>query len=377
MKKRILALAACLLLTVQLAASPAEAVRQVYFVAAEENVQPLTEATMPFWQGGYLYISSTVFSGITRKALGVGQITNKTKQLVTLYDGGMVLRFEVGKSYGEDSEGNLHYPGVVERNGNYFVPASLVAKYFGLQYSVTEVNHGYLVWIRKPGSVLTDRVFADAASGPMNSRYNDYLKSAEAAVKVPVKEEPAVPTPQEPAVSRQMRAYLCLEAGDTAETILNTLDDYDSKAAFFCTPAFLEKQGGLLRRMVATGHSVAILADAADRTQTVEEQLEAGNRALEAATCSRTRLAMIRSGSNAAREAAQNAGYRCLLPELDRSDSSLKNAGDAAQLLNRISSQDGDVTVWLGDTAGAVGLRAFLFAFRNADGECLALTETT
>ena len=57
MKKRWFAglLAALLLLSAPL---PAKAAGSVYFVAAEESVLPLTDASMPFWSGGYLYVAA-------------------------------------------------------------------------------------------------------------------------------------------------------------------------------------------------------------------------------------------------------------------------------------------------------------------------------
>ena len=56
MKKRWAMGLLCCLLLFQLA-FPAKAAGSVYFVAAEESVLPVTDATMPFWANGYLYLS--------------------------------------------------------------------------------------------------------------------------------------------------------------------------------------------------------------------------------------------------------------------------------------------------------------------------------
>ena len=53
MKKRWAAGILCILLLFQLS-SPVQAAGKVYFVAAEESVLPLSDASMPFWHGGYL-----------------------------------------------------------------------------------------------------------------------------------------------------------------------------------------------------------------------------------------------------------------------------------------------------------------------------------
>ena len=59
MKKRWAMGLLCCLLLFQLA-FPAKAAGSVYFVAAEESVLPVTDATMPFWANGYLYVPASV-----------------------------------------------------------------------------------------------------------------------------------------------------------------------------------------------------------------------------------------------------------------------------------------------------------------------------
>lgn len=372
MKKRA-ALLLCALLILQLAASPARAANEVYFLAAEENVLPLSGATMPVWHNGYLYIPGSVFTGSTRKSLGVSYYCGTDAKTIILYSGNdRTLYFDVDKSYVTDVSGAVYYPGAIQRGGNVFVPAAMVADFFGLQYSVTKVSRGYLVWLRKPGFGLSDKNFADAASRAMAERYNDYLKELEAA------QAPAVPedTGDTGTVIQGKGIFLCMEAGDGSAAILDALDRYDAQAAFFCTVDFLRQQGDLLRRMTATGQTVGILADASDPERTVVQQLEKGNRALARATCGKTRMALIQNGNDQALQAARDAGYCCVTPDLDRTAYGLRSGSNASSLLKRVSAYQGDVTVWLGDTADAVGLRAFLLTAENADGRCLALTET-
>ena len=129
--------------------------------------------------------------------------------------------------------------------------------------------------------------------------------------------------------------------------------------------------------MTATGHSIGILVDAADPEQSVTEQLEAGNEALSLATCGKTRLAYVQNGDDEAVQEAQGAGYRCLEADLDRSGYDLHTSTNASSLLQRVSAYRGGVTVWLGNSASAAGLRAFLSAAEDADDRCLAWTEST
>ena len=377
MRKRIAAGILCLLLAAQLSVPPAGAAGDyICFLAVGDIILPLSDQTMPFWSDGYLYVDSSIFTDVGRNALRVARTFNNNDKQLILYGGGQSLWFERGQDHGYDLNGGTYYPGCLERNGEVFVPAAVVAKFFGLQYSVTDVQmqsggqkvRGNLVWLRMPGFVMADQEFFAAATFAMASRFEDYLQKKEET-------ETGTEIPDGTEIDGR-RVYLCLKAGEETAAMLDALDRHQSQAAFFCTPAFLENQGDLLRRMAATGQSIGILADGGDTERSVEEQLEAGNRALEQATCGRTRLAMLENSGEEALRTARQMGFRCLEAELDRSGYDLHTASNAASLLRRISTRRGNVAVWLGDRASAAGLRAFLMAAGDAEGRCLAWTET-
>lgn len=381
MRKRIAAGLCCLLLVFVLAVPPAGAAEYVRFVAIGESILPMSDATMPFWKDGYLYVASSSFSGGARDSLNIGQISSSSQVILYNIDRRGTLLFDKGKAYAYDGDGEIYYPGAIQRNGQLFVPASVVAQFFGLQYSLTNVKmvvdgqmvQGELAWIRRPGSSLTEEAFVNAAYFTIASRYVDYLHEREQ------KEESTEPDTPEISTGVEVDGksiYLCLEAGEDTASLLDALDRYQAQAAFFCTREFLEQQGDLLRRMTATGHSIGILVDASDPEQSVTEQLEAGNEALSLATCGKTRLACVRGGDDRAVQEAQAAGYRCLTADLDRSAYGLRTSANASSLLQRVSARRGDTTVWLGDSVSAAGLRAFLSAAEDADGRCLAWTET-
>lgn len=260
MFKRMLAGLCCLLLVFQLAAPVRAEAGYICFVAAGESILPLSDSTMPFWHNGYLYIASSIFTGVGREALNIGRISNSGQ--VILYSSGRSLWFEKEKGYAHDTDGNTYYPGGVQRNGEMYVPASVVAQFFGLQYSVTDVKisaagsqvRGDLAWIRQSGSVLTEQMFVNAASFTIASRYMDYLKEQEDET---TDLTPEVPTGVE---VEGKRFYLCLAGGENTEALLDALELYRAQAAFFCTPEFMAEQGDLLRRMAATGQAIGILA---------------------------------------------------------------------------------------------------------------------
>ncbi len=373
MRRKLAALLLCLLLVFQMSAVPLEAAGTVYFTAVNKNVLSLSDATMPFWSGGYLYVPSTIFTGVGRD-LGVSYYPNIAKQTVLLYVDDTIyssLVFDLNKDYAIDNEGNMYFQKPIQRGGVIFLPISLIARCFGLLYSTVEVDRGYLVWVRNPDMDMEERYFADAARSRMDYEYSQYLRNQGTAA------EETVPEQSEPSVVTGQRIYLSMEAAESAavSSLLDTLDRYDAQAAFYCTAGFLEEAGDLLRRMSAAGQAIGLIADAAD-DRPVTEQLEAGNRLLSQAASVKTRLAWIRNATAEAVAEAEAAGFCCLTPDLDRSAYPLSSTGAADTLFQRVTSRSGAVTVWLGDGANAAGLGSFLSAAEAADDRCLAMTET-
>ena len=373
MRRKLAALLLCLLLVFQMSAVPSEAAGTVYFTAVNKNVLSLSDATMPFWSGGYLYVPSTIFTGVGRD-LGVSYYPNIAKQTVLLYVDDTIyssLVFDLNKDYAIDNEGNMYFQKPIQRGGVIFLPISLIARCFGLLYSTVEVDRGYLVWVRNPDMDMEERYFADAARSRMDYEYSQYLRNQGAAA------EETVPEQSEPSVVTGQRIYLSIEAAESAavSSLLDTLDRYDAQAAFYCTAGFLEEAGDLLRRMSAAGQAIGLIADAAD-DRPVTEQLEAGTRLLSQAASVKTRLAWIRNATAEAVAEAEAAGFCCLTPDLDRSAYPLSSTGAADTLFQRVTSRSGAVTVWLGDGANAAGLGSFLSAAEAAGDRCLTMTET-
>lgn len=197
MKKRWAMGLLCCLLLFQLA-FPAKAAGSVYFVAAEESVLPVTDATMPFWANGYLYVPASVFTN-----LGISVINNTAKKMTVLEKDRRAMLFDWAKGTAQDSSGSLFTPGVIQSGGLVFVPASTVANFFGLQYSVTDVTNGYLVWLRSPDFGMSAKDFANAATYNMEERYNAYNRDATSSTTPNIPVTPSAPTRggQNPSVS--------------------------------------------------------------------------------------------------------------------------------------------------------------------------------
>ncbi|MBQ8851286.1 MAG: hypothetical protein IJZ66_02430, partial [Oscillibacter sp.] len=228
MKKRFLALILCLVLVAGFAVPAASAEENVFFMAMSESILPLTDETMPFLSGSNIYIPASIFTGTVRKNLDISSTYNKTQGLVILYRGSQSLWFDLSHDYARDYEDNIYYPGAIVKGGEVFVPASLVARFFELTYSITEVPHGYMVWFRKAGYPLSDTRFADAASYSMESRYADYLK-AKAAQEV---QPPESAAPEDPEMDGKS-IYLGLSAASNLTAALDTLESAGVQGAVF------------------------------------------------------------------------------------------------------------------------------------------------
>ncbi|MBQ7777842.1 MAG: hypothetical protein IJ396_02970 [Oscillibacter sp.] len=352
----------------------AKAAKSVYFTAINDNIMPLTDATMPFWSGGFLYISGSVFTGYLRESIGVSYTYNSSKQIAALYAVGKSnksLVFDLATGQTQDRLGTLYANRpAIKRGSEVFVPAALVAEYFDLTYSVIGVEGGHLVRLRTPKeSPLNDAMFADAASYTMQDRYEDYLKN-QAQSQLPN-------APEGGEVFAGKRIYLNFRAAEPLHVtgLLDILDRQRSQGAFFCTEEFLRTEGGLLRRMTAMGQSVGICVDGSLETPLLDQVVQ-GNVALYRATCGMTRLIWAENAEPQALEELTLAGYVCLQPGMDYKNQGLLSSGNASALLQKISSQRGDISVWLGENVSSVGLNAFLTAAYQAEDACVALVET-
>lgn len=372
MRRKIAAVLLAVLMILPAASAPVLAADPVYFTAVNETILELSDATMPFWSGGYLYVSSTLFSN---KELGVYYSPNSAKQTLVLYTNRLALIFDLSNMTTTDSQGNFYSQKAIAKGSDFFLPISMVALFFNLTYTNSKVTNGYLIRVKSGGAVLSDAMFIDAAASQMEYRYSQYQKRLEPPT------EPTIPTQPEdntPGISGKS-VYLCFLADDSDEisALLDVLDHYDCRATFYFTPELLPQAGDLLRRMTATGQGIGLIADAAQTGTPPAERLNAGNQILFESCSGKTRLAFLKNAGQQDEKAAEAAGYCCFVPTLDRSAVGLRTTGNASTLLKRVTAKDGEVSVWLSNQVSASGLKAFLINALAADDRCLSLTETS
>lgn len=371
MKRKLRRVAAlvCTLMLLPGMLPPTRAAGTVYFTAVNETVLELTDASMPFWANGDLYVASSAFSD---KTLGISYSNNRVTQVATLYTSTRVLRFDLDAGTVTDAAGRELYPAARVRNSRVFLPVSLVAETFGLEWSNTQVKQGYVVRLRSEESVLSDRLFLDAADSLLEYRREQYLQA-----KIPM-EDPVKPPeePDDPPKPEQRVVYLCFRVGEDTEDLLTVLDGAGASAAVFFEKDQIAQYAPLIRRMAATGHAVGIMADA-DAPESAAEQLREANGLLWRAAGIKTRLCRLENASGADRTAARNEGVCCLRASVDRSSRGLRDASAAASLYSIVHSRGSDgVTVWLAENIAEAGLRAFLATAAESGDRLAALTET-
>ena len=368
MKRKIGVLVLAMVLVIQLLGIPSAAAEQVYFTSVNESILELTEAAMPFWSNGFLYVPSTVFSD--SEELDFSYSRNLTKQTMVFWlpsQGNNALVFNLKNGTVTDGNGESKYPGAIVRGSAVFVPVGLMASSFGLTYTNIPVSHGYLVRIRNSRSALPDAVFVDAATSQMEARYEQYLQSKAGSQGGGTNEDP-----EEDEETEGKRLYLCFLADDAqqVETLLDALDQYRCQATFCCTEKFLEEGGVLLRRMIGKGHSIALAVQDA-------EEAARGNELLSRATGGKTRLVYSLKGTNWTSQNLEAAGYCVLSPNMDWTGTGLRNYTTASSLFSKTATRSGKSIIWLSDQANSAGLSAFLGMARGREDRLLPLTETT
>ena len=338
-RRRGAALALLLVLLLQLAGGTRAVTGGVYFVAANDDLLPLSQETMPFWSGGQLYVSNAVFSGIYGDTLGIA--CSPGSDTAVLYTLQSALFFDTENSSTYDSRGNLYSQLAIRRGSYTFFPLSLVTSFFGLSYSYLSTDFGPLIRIKNGAVVIRDDdFFVDAASGLMRDWYNTYIRSLDAA-------QPSQPTTPEdtPTVYGGKRVYLLFAVTDRQDTLalLDILADGGGQATFLLSGEQIAGDHDLVRRLVGEGHAVALLPSGGGAAE-----LEAANDALWTAARLRTRLVWT--------EEDVPESYCRAAGQLDYSGQSLSSSSRARNLYTHLSGLSReDVTVYLGEDGGNTG----------------------
>jgi len=315
------------------------AAANLYFTGINDSVAPLTSSSMPYWSGGTLYVPYTVFDANQNGvgvSLGLYTSYNHRSHIVTIFNLKQMLVFDLERgTCRDDMTGAAYDARAVMRYGKPYVPLYVVCSVFGLEYSYNQLSYisqGYLVRIKSADAVLDDGLFIDRARELINNRLRDYTQSlspAETTPTIPV--SPSEPPEVDGGNVATYLAFRC-ESADGLPAILNTLDGTGQYALFFLAPQVIEEEGGLVRRILGTGHSVGILAWEGEK-----EALSRGRLALEELAHTRTTLAYVPDG---ARAGLEEQGWVCWKETLYlEPGDSVGGTAFAGTVLNRLGTR--------------------------------------
>ena len=297
----------------------AQAAGNIYLTAVNENLLELTSDTMPTWSNGVLYVPYTVFDGsYTGINLGISSSYSRDEGTVTLYTLQQMVVFDLnrGTCYNPLTEQTLSGRAIL-RNGRPYVPVAAVCSYFGLSYSVIDIEEGYIVRIKSSGVVLSDYSFVDSAQNSIRNRIRDYNQANQSqptpGVLPPTynPEEPdtEITVPDDPVDTDVIPTYLAFSCEDSQglSEILDTLDSRNQRAIFFFDAQGLEREDDLIFRILGSGYSIGLIAQGRSVSATYR-LLEEANQTLSQVAYTRTSVVLVPENQ---REELEAEGWIC------------------------------------------------------------------
>lgn len=357
-------LALCLLCTLLLPSGAAEPT--VYFTSVNDQLLPdVSDATMPFWSNGRLYVPYTAVSGTD---LGVFYARSRDRKSCVVYRQSSALNFDLSAGTTVDQNGASYDVPALLRGDVVFLPVELLTTFFELEYSYTRVEHGYLVRIKSSNVVLSDANFIEAADSAMDQRYSDYLKTYNGGGN-----DGGSPTLTDDSVER---AYLLVRVTDeeTSGALLASLTANGAKATFvFGSEAV--GMDALAREIRVQGSAIALSVDAAAGPRRTLAAIERANRALWRACNEKTRLVLLSGASDATVEAVREAGYCPVTLDLDYSGDELPASYRMASSISSIARKSGCAAYLGADSAVAESWSGLLTRLRGAGCPIAQLNE--
>ena len=298
--------------------------RALTLTAVNDTLLPLDDSTMPQRLGGELYVPYSVFS-----SLGVS--SSLEGGVLSMSSNGETLNFSLDEGYVYDQNLNSYTSPAYNMNGTVYVPVTLCCGKFGLGYSTISVA-GETVLRVTDGTAQSDSSFASSKSGEIESAINTYRGNPDASSDPqvqpetpPAPEEPPIPEVEEEPAQKPAHVYLAFYGAPTANTpaVLDELDSAGRLATFFLPTDVSTWTDDTIRRIVAEGHTPALLLDA--------DSNQDGCAAL----------------TEAQRDALVAAGYRLWDAALDSGDATQSAARAYATTAQRFTSTDATLVVQL------------------------------
>lgn len=288
------------------------------FIALGDQPMALSADNMPIIVSNTVYVPYTLFDSNQNGGVNMGVYyggMNQQLNTITFYDkssNNLVLDLNTGLSYDYYPDGEVQRPRAIIRNGRIYISASSFCNYFGdyLHYFYTTTKYDYpLVRIYGNQAQLSDQDFMNSAnpSALFNilSTYYASLNPQVTPTPTPtptptyvVPPTPALPVPDDTTQEDPLPilvtylAIRCDGQGDT-QGILDVLEGSGYSATLFFSPAQLVQEDDLIRRALAQGHIVGLIADGEEAL----DQLAYGNDLLSHIAYTSTRIALPEDGS--------------------------------------------------------------------------------
>lgn len=252
MKSKITAVIVLLCITAAFLLPAANAAGTVYFSAANNDIQPLNDETMPAYINGQYYLPYTFFSS---EELGINSSAGDNLAIVYLSNIKW-LKFDVARATVFNQDGDQYYQYSAKTyNGIIYIPVKLVCDFFGFTYSVIPTDPAPIIRVRTSSNNISDFQFQQIGfvKDRLKLLYDTYTGNPTPAAS-PTSSADTTPSYQNIIV---YLSFFDLSAGKLSG-ILDTLSTTFYRCCFFVTEDEIADNAALLRRAAATGHMIGI-----------------------------------------------------------------------------------------------------------------------
>lgn len=322
-RNRLICVLLALTLLVGLLCAPVNAASTFFFVAVDDAI-PLTLTAPPHQAATGLYVPYTVFDASPG---GVVPAYDAEKQTLVLFNRSQRLIFDIGSDTVTDENGDSSTVLTTYRNGLLYIPIALCASHFGMSYSMLTSADGYQVLrFTTGGAVYDDATFIEKAENLISYRVSQSETPGQTE-KPPAQGPNTQQPPAEEPVHTPVSVYAAITDAAVMADAATVLEKNGLRAAFFLTEEEITKNGELVRRLYAAGHTLGLTVSAEETDPA--SALARANTALDATLCGKSLMALV-----TAAQADGLSGYRVFVrPEQQLTTDALLQMQDASVLL--------------------------------------------
>ena len=311
--KKFLALLCAVAVGLTLLVLPSSATGSLFFLSLNDTLPAQSVQTAPIQSSGWVYVPTGVFNSRTTGInFGVYYgLTDNNESLVLYNLSGKTMTFHLDTDTATTSTGETPVPGrVLRQNGQYYVPAYAVCRFFGLTYSFYSTDYGPLLRIKDSNAVLNDNLFLSSAASILRSRTNSQNSSYNNGGTTPSDPvTPDVPDTAEPAPTFSLYLAVRAQAGEDITATLNAVLSTGAIPIVFFPADQVTQCADQVRQAAGRGCHVGLIPGG-DSGQAKLTSVQTGSKALAAILRQETWFVL---GED---ETLANAGYLCWSPSL-------------------------------------------------------------